>query len=98
MNEKEAREAVEDAISMALKGYPSLEKAFNAICRENAALESIAEFQQSSNTSRYFKLKKAKEIIKKLVDGIRVLNDPKVELTDCDGFLAEAEAFLKEVE
>lgn len=42
-------------------------------------------------------LTKAKEIIKKLVDGVRVLNDPKVELTDCDGFLAEAEQFIKEI-
>ena len=43
-------------------------------------------------------LTKAKEIIKKLVNGVRVLNDPKVELTDCDGFLEEAEQFLKEGE
>jgi len=43
-------------------------------------------------------LKQAKEIIKKLVDGIRVISDPKVELTDVNSFVAEAEQFLKENE
>jgi hypothetical protein len=40
-------------------------------------------------------LAQAKEIIKKLVDGIRVISDPKVELTDVNSFVAEAEQFLK---
>ena len=44
------------------------------------------------------KLDKAKHIIKKLVEGIRIISDPKVELTDVDAFVAEAEQFLKECE
>lgn len=50
----------------------------------------------SENFSLQDKFTKAKEIIIKLVDGVRLLDDPKVELTDCDDFLAGAEQFLKE--
>lgn len=39
-------------------------------------------------------LAKAKEIIKKLVEDIRIISDPQVELTDVDSFVAEAEVFL----
>ena len=41
-------------------------------------------------------LKQAKEIIKKLCGAVRALNNPNTELTDIDGFLSEAEQFLKE--
>lgn len=44
------------------------------------------------------KLSKAKDIVQTLVNCIRVLSDPKVELTDIDAFLADAEEFLKEDE
>lgn len=42
-------------------------------------------------------LTKAKEIITKLVEGIRIISDPKICLTDVDTFVSEAEQFLKEV-
>ena len=53
------------------------------------------------NTNRgYIKKKissKAKAIITKLVEGIRIISDPKIYLTDVDTFVSEAEQFLKEV-
>lgn len=52
---------------------------------------------QKENAELYDNLTKAKEIIKKLVNGIRVLDDPKVELTNCDVFLANAEQFLNDI-
>ena len=60
-------------ISMALKD-PILQQGFEIICKENAELKSIADFQTSSNMDRYFqlirskeRLTEAKEIIKKLL-------------------------------
>jgi len=71
--------------------------------KENAELK--ARLQKKTNTTTVsdypysaLKLEEAKEIIKKLVDGIRVISDPKVELTDVNSFVAEAEKFLKEIE
>lgn len=43
------------------------------------------------------KLDKAKEIIARLVEGIRIISDPKVCMADVDAFVSEAEQFLKEV-
>ena len=43
------------------------------------------------------KLAKAKDIITKLVEGIKIISDPKVYMTDVDAFVSEAEQFLKEV-
>ena len=43
-------------------------------------------------------LTKAKAIITKLVEGIRIISDPKICLTDVDTFVSEAEQFLNEVE
>lgn len=40
-------------------------------------------------------LNTSKKIMLKLVNAIRVLSDPKVELADCDSFLAEADKFLE---
>ena len=59
---------------------------------------SVTVYNQSYVNKLNEKLTKAKEIIKKLVDGIRVISDPKVELTDVNSFVAEAEKFLKESE
>lgn len=42
-------------------------------------------------------LTKAKEIITKLVEGIRIISDLKICLTDVDTFVSEAEQFLKDV-
>lgn len=42
-------------------------------------------------------LSKAKAIITKLVEGIRIISDPKICLTDVDTFVSEAEQFLKDV-
>ncbi|MBO5864036.1 MAG: hypothetical protein J6Q59_07195 [Paludibacteraceae bacterium] len=47
---------------MALKD-PVLQQGFEIICKENAELKSIAEFQQSSNMSRYFENKKLNEVL-----------------------------------
>jgi hypothetical protein len=49
---------------------------------------------EGAKTFYEHQLTKAKKIIKKLVDGIRVISDPKVELTDVESFVAEAENFL----
>jgi len=59
---------------------------------------SVTVYNQSYVNKLNEKLTKAKEIIKKLVDGIMVISDPKVELTDVNSFVAEAEKFLKESE
>ena len=61
---------------------------------EEADLATVAYMQGASRNKA--KLDEAKEIIKKLVEGIRIISDPKVELTDVDVFVAKAEAFLKE--
>ena len=39
---------------------------------------------------------KAKEIIRELCGTVRTLNNPNIQLTDVNGFLQKAEAFLKE--
>ena len=59
-----------------------------------ADLATVAYMQGASRNKA--KLDEAREIIKKLVEGIRIISDPKVELTDVDVFVAKAEAFLKE--
>lgn len=41
-------------------------------------------------------LAEAKEIIKMLIGTVRELNNLNVQLTDVDGYLAEAEQFIKE--
>ncbi len=42
------------------------------------------------------KLRKSKAIIEKLVEGIRLMSDSRIELTDVDSFGEEAESFLSE--
>ena len=39
-------------------------------------------------------LTEAKEIIRKLCDTVRALNNPNTQLTDVNGFLQNAEAFI----
>lgn len=78
--------------------------AINRIVRlekENKELKSIAQFQQSRNMDARLQLKrsnerltKAKEIITKLVEGIRIISEPKVCMADVDAFVSEAEQFL----
>lgn len=95
------KDEMKNRISMALKD-PILQQGFECICKENAELKSIADFQTSSNMNRYFQLKrskeqftKAKEIIKRLLkatygEGWNYSLQVKVKV--------EAEKFLKESE
>ena len=41
-------------------------------------------------------LTEAKEIVRELCGTVRALNSPNVQLTDVNGFLQKAEAFIKE--
>ena len=54
------KDEMKDKISMALKDL-ILRQGFEIICKENAELRNIAEFQQSSNMNRYFENKKLKD-------------------------------------
>ena len=53
---------MKNRISMALKD-PILQQGFEIICKENAELKSIAEFQQSSNMDTHLENKKLKEVL-----------------------------------
>jgi aromatic ring hydroxylase len=84
---------------MALKD-PVLQQVFEIICKENAELKAIADFQTSSNMDRYFQLKRSKEQLTKAEEIILKLsacleghsnNNFEYEL------LQETEQFLKEV-
>lgn len=66
------------------------------IVKENEKLRSIAEFQQSSNMERGFKLGKAKKTIEALIGIIDYLNDDEYGKEDFP-VVHEAEAFLKEI-
>jgi prefoldin subunit 5 len=68
-------------------------KALNSM---NKNLEEERDKYRNMVFDKDDQLTKAKEIIKKLVDGIRVISDPKVELTNVDSFVAEAEQFLSD--
>ena len=48
-----------------------IEKHITELEKENAELKSIADFQTSSNTDRYFQLKRSKEQLTKAKDIIR---------------------------
>ena len=54
------KDEMKNRISLALK-EPILQQGFEIICKENAELRKVAEFQQSSNMSRHFENKKLKE-------------------------------------
>ena len=75
-------------------------KAKEELEEENAELRNIAEFQQSSNMSRYFEnkkyvgqLTKAKELIGELISSLSVVGECEEE--ECE-LLNRAEQFLKE--
>lgn len=80
------------------------------LCKENRKLKAQLSDEESlkrlcdkgliaeKNGILPGKLSKAKDIVQTLANCIRVLSDPKVELTDIDAFLADAEEFLKEDE
>ena len=57
---EELKDEMKNRISLALKD-PILQQGFEVICKENAELRKVAEFQQSSNMSRHFENKKLKE-------------------------------------
>ena len=56
------KDEMKNRISMALKD-PILQQGFECICKENAELKSIAEFQQSSNMDTRLENKKLKEVL-----------------------------------
>jgi aromatic ring hydroxylase len=93
------KDELKNRISMALKD-PVLQQVFEIICKENAELKAIADFQTSSNMDRYFQLKRSKEQLTKAEEIILKLsacleghsnNNFEYEL------LQETEQFLKEV-
>lgn len=75
------------------KRIAELEKENEELKKENVALKETLEFQQSCTMDRYFKLKKAKEVIRNL---LYVYQLGKNELATAR-VRAEAEEFLKEV-
>lgn len=56
------KDEMKNKISMALKD-PILQQGFECICKENAELRKIAEFQQSSNMETHFENKRLKEVL-----------------------------------
>ena len=56
------KDEIKNKISMALKD-PILQQGFECICKENAELRKIAEFQQSSNMETHFENKRLKEVL-----------------------------------
>ena len=95
------KDEMKNRISMALKD-PILQQSFEIICKENAELKSIADFQTSSNMDRYFQLKRKKEQLTKAKEIIKVLLDTQSQLDPYrDIFkdrILKAEQFLSEVE
>lgn len=100
------KDEMKNRISLALKD-PILQQGFEIICKENAELKSIADFQTTSNMDRYFLLKrnkeqltKAKELLERLL--ITSCNSDVLNLLpNCSEVLrvrVEAEQFLKERE
>lgn len=71
------------------------------ICEKEAEIGKL-EGKVQDWTSEYYelenfmnnKLAKAKELIKELVDTVKALNNPNVQLTDIDNHLKNAEEFL----
>ena len=72
------------------------------ICERDAYIGKL-EGEVQDWTSEYYelenfmnnKLAKAKELVKELVDTIKTLNNPNVQLTDIDNYLKKAEKFLE---
>lgn len=88
---------MKNKISLALKD-PILQQGFEIICKENTDLKNRnQELLESCEgaTMMYKDLQNAKEIIKKLCNCIRTLNNPNTELTNVDSFLEDAENFVK---
>lgn len=97
------KDEMKNRISLALKD-PILQQGFEIICKENAELKSIADFQTSSNMDRYFELKRSKEQLTKAREIIKELMSFPVQFCDCrhtvdfEKTREEAEQFLSEVE
>lgn len=104
------KDEMKNRINMALKN-PILQQGFEIICKENEELKKEnTELKKKLKPENCLKLlakegyvkfssvqlDKAKEIITKLVEGIRIISDPKICMSDVDVFVSEAEQFLKE--
>ena len=63
-----------------------LSNTLSTVCQERQEL--VDEYEKEN--------KEAKEVIKMLIGTVRELNNPNVQLTDVNGYLAEAEQFLGE--
>jgi len=66
-----------------------------SVCKGMEIQEDVLKLR-IENEQLKKQIEQAKEIIKKLCGAVRALNNPNTELTDIDGFLSEAEQFLKE--
>ena len=95
------KDEMKNRISMALKD-PILQQGFEIICKENAELKSIANFQTSSNMDRYFQLKRNKERLAKakeiICEYVRLANLEKEDTVAIWQLYHKAEQFLSEVE
>ena len=72
------------------------EQAVNKDSEETKLLSEHIRELQKQNGELTDKLTETKEIIKELCGTVRALNNPNTQLTDVNGFLQNAEAFLKE--
>jgi hypothetical protein len=81
MTKDELKDELKNRISMALKD-PVLQQGFEIICKENAELKAIADFQTSSNMDRYFQLKRSKERISELEKENAELKEKYLQATD----------------
>ncbi len=64
----------------------------------NKALEEESDKYRNIVFDKMEQIDRAKDIIEKLVEGIRITYEHKGFITDVDDFLSEAEQFLKEAD
>jgi molecular chaperone GrpE (heat shock protein) len=102
---KQTEEAKFEAFSVMCEKVNELEKENAELKKEVLEVRQhleLTEEEWAKDTSKMIcyktQLIKAKAIIKKLVEGIRITYEHKGFITDVDVFLEKAEQFLKEVE
>lgn len=94
--QSEQAKAIMDFVSMLSDKITELEKENTELKEELEKMTSVANYQQSSNMSRGFKLEQAKSLIKQLVDS-SPYKTSSAEYFYKD-LIEEAKQFLKEEE